>query len=219
VVFDLDDTLYKEVDYVKSAYRYIAGMICRRGEWPDEVYGCLLDSYFKGLNALDEVNRVFGFDVGKEEFLGWYRSHNPSLALPADTLVTLEKLKGCGVRMGLMTDGRSVTQRNKIKAMGLSAYIPDRYTVISEEFGSEKPSEANYRYFMDLCGDESGFVYVGDNPQKDFITANGLGWQTVGLRDNGCNIHRQQFIDEVHEPQLWIERLSQIVEIVKTGMH
>lgn len=29
IVFDLDDTLYKEIDFLKSGYKHIAGNICR----------------------------------------------------------------------------------------------------------------------------------------------------------------------------------------------
>ena len=39
---------------------------------------------------------------------------------------------------------------------------------------------------------EHRFVYVGDNPAKDFRWPNALGWLTVQLDDpDGVNIHSQ----------------------------
>ena len=58
--------------------------------------------------------------------------------------------------------------------------------IVSEEFGSEKPDERNYLYFSEK-------LYVGDNPQKDFLAPNRLGWETICLLDNGENIHCQDF--------------------------
>ena len=53
-------------------------------------------------------------------------------------------LRRKNIRLGIISDGRSRTQRNKLRALGLD-WIED--VVISEEFGSEKPCEANYLYF------------------------------------------------------------------------
>ena len=61
---------------------------------------------------------------------------------------TLDTLKAEGVRIGLITDGRSVQQRNKIEALGLGRWIENADIVVSEEIGSEKPALANYEYFM-----------------------------------------------------------------------
>ena len=90
--------------------------------------------------------------------------------------------------MGIITDGRSVTQRNKIEALGLEDTFDD--IIISEEFGSSKPSEENYLYFEKKYGN-SNFTYIGDNTVKDFVTPNSLGWNTLCLLDDGNNIHKQ----------------------------
>ena len=53
------------------------------------------------------------------------------------------------------------------------------------------------------------YVYIGDNPRKDFIAPNRLGWLTLGLVDCGANIHPQRR-DQGGEdaPQHWIDRLE-----------
>ena len=64
VCFDLDDTLYKEIDYLKSAYREIAEYAaehCRGYSDPVSVlahkaYDVMLAAYQEGQNAFEELN-------------------------------------------------------------------------------------------------------------------------------------------------------------------
>lgn len=64
---------------------------------------------------------------------------------------------------------------------------------VGHDNGSEKTNPANYEFLMRLYPNASGFMYVGDNPKKDFIAPNALGWETVCLLDDGRNIHKQEF--------------------------
>ena len=201
ICFDLDDTLYKEIDYLKSAYREIAEYAaehCRGCSDPVSVlahkaYDVMLAAYQEGQNAFDVLNSFLGLDLPIADYLYIYRNHKPKIALCEDVVRTLDALKAEGVRIGLITDGRSVQQRNKIEALGLGRWIENADIVVSEEFGSEKPALANYEYFMKRYPECQDFTYVGDNPRKDFIAPNSLGWMTICLKDDGRNIHRQEF--------------------------
>jgi HAD superfamily hydrolase (TIGR01549 family) len=102
----------------------------------------------------------------------------------------LDRLHELNVPMGLMTDGRSTTQRHKVEALGLHPYLSD--VLISEEFGSEKPDPRNYRFFADKYP-QRRFIFIGDNTRKDFIVPAQLGWTTICLKCSGWNIHPQDF--------------------------
>lgn len=220
ICFDLDDTLYKEIDYLKSAYReiaeYAAGHCTGCSDCvnilANKAYNRMLDSYYKGQNAFVELNKFLGLELPISDYLYIYRNHKPKIALSEDIVRTLEALKTEGVRIGLITDGRSVQQRSKIEALGLSRWIDEKDMVISEEFGSEKPALANYEYFMERYPECYDFTYVGDNLKKDFVAPNALGWQTVCLKDDGRNIHRQETkdIEEGMKPKRWIDKLNDI---------
>ena len=58
------------------------------------------------------------------------------------------------------------------------------------------------------------YFYIGDNPQKDFITPNELGWTTIGLMDNGQNIHTQTSIGGNYNPQFWINDITELIKII-----
>lgn len=199
ICFDLDDTLCKEIDYLKSAYREIAEYAaghCRGCSDPVSVlahkaYDVMLAAYQEGQNAFDVLNSFLGLDLPIADYLYIYRNHKPKIALCEDVVRTLDALKAEGVRIGLITDGRSVQQRNKIEALGLGRWIENADIVVSEEIGSEKLALANYEYFMKRYPECQDFTYIGDNLRKDFIAPNALGWITICLMDDGRNIHRQ----------------------------
>ncbi len=193
VAFDLDDTLYKEIDYLRSAYREIARHAAHGdGMLAGDLLSLMIQTYRRGGNAFRRLNEVLNADTPIDTYLQMYRSHRPNIHLAPEVSETLDELKATGCIIALITDGRSVQQRNKIAALGLDRWIADADIVISEEIGSEKPDEANYRRLMERHPKMEQFVYVGDNPKKDFLAPNRLGWTTVCLLDNGENIHPQR---------------------------
>lgn len=224
ICFDLDDTLSKEIDYLKSAYREIARYAatpcsgCSDSEivLAQKAYEAMLEAYHRGENAFEVLNAFLGVQNPVSEYLSIYRNHRPEIALSEETEKVLSILKAEGCRLGLITDGRSVQQRSKIEALALGRYFDEEDIVISEEFGSEKPSLANYECFMKRYPEATDFVYVGDNPKKDFVGANALGWMTVCLLDDGRNIHKQDFeaVSAEAQPKHKIKTLSELINLI-----
>lgn len=212
VVFDLDDTLYKERDYVFSAFAEIA-------DWIERSYA-VKDVFPFMKNARKEQKDVFSalIDYGnlpipKNDLLNMYRGHRPNIHLDADTRILLEDLSSQYI-LGLITDGRSISQWNKIYALNLLNWMQKENIIISEEFGSEKPSLDNYVYFQQKYP-YAQYVYVGDNTDKDFLAPNILGWETVCLLDNGENIHKQRFnLDAKYLPIHYIDNIRQLSDII-----
>ena len=140
-----------------------------------------------------------------------YRRHRPSIRLDVETAATLGKLRDAGHRLCLVTDGRSQTQRNKIEALGLAAFFDNRDVVISEETGVDKHSPDNFRRIEDAYPAQR-YVYVGDNPAKDFEQPERLGWTTICLKDDGRNIHPQT---GGRPAQYAVDALSELPELIK----
>lgn len=184
LVLDLDDTLYAEISYLHSAYRFIAAKISAE---PEVLSAHMLQQYYAGENVFEQL--VHGYGVEKTTLLDWYRFHQPDISLYPAVLETLNSYKA-DYQYAVITDGRSKTQRNKLHALGLMPYLNS--IVISEEIGSEKPSAANYEKVMQDLQCEH-YIYVGDNLKKDFVSAKHLGWTTICLKNQGQNIHQQDF--------------------------
>lgn len=216
LVFDLDDTLYKEIDFLKSAFHEIAVFLSAYLNYSVSfIYDELLQFYHNGNNAFEVFIASYGLHdrVRKESLVAMYRSHQPDIKLSAKTKEILYRLKQQVYKVGLITDGRSLQQRHKIKALGLENYFHDM--VISEEFGSEKPALENFKYFEDKYGSSCQYFYVGDNTNKDFIGPNTLGWTTICIQDNGKNIHPQSVEASTnHAPKYFIDDLSLIESLL-----
>ena len=215
VVFDLDDTLYKEIDFLKSAFLKISFFLSdylQQNACQKIIYDKMLNLYFDKQNVFEQILKLYNINRNNLSILiEIYRNHKPLIKLSKETINTLNYIKDNRMKIGLITDGRSKQQRNKIEALGLINYIDD--IIISEEFGSEKPSLDNYKYFSDKYG-KTQYYYIGDNIEKDFIAPNKLGWTTIGLIDNGENIQKQnRNIEREFLPKYWIKSLIELKTI------
>jgi putative hydrolase of the HAD superfamily len=205
ICFDLDDTLYKEIDYLKSAYKEIAESVGH-----PEAAGQMLDWYQAGENSFKKLIETYGLTVGIADLLKKYREHYPNIHLGEGVKEFLTGLKENGAKLGLISDGRSLTQRNKITALGLEGFFD--IEIISEEFGSEKPCLKNYQIVMEKFPERKVFIYVGDNTTKDFVAPNQLGWRTVLLAQDKSNIHRQNLsLAKEYMPQRVVKSIREII--------
>lgn len=210
IVLDLDDTLYKEADYQASGLTEV----CR---WIEVLYGI---SVTAGLNELRESGEndllaglclLAGLPLSVKESLLWiYRLHQPTISMTDQVSDFLKNLEA-RYQVAVLTDGRSISQRLKLKSLGLS-HLP---VYISEEHGAEKPSPIRFEMIM-RDTPAARYFYIGDNPNKDFIAPNNLGWTTVCLRDDGRNIHRQDLtkISLNQLPGHWIDSLHEFLNLV-----
>ena len=202
VVFDLDDTLFSEREHALSAYREVCRM-------PDLCHPAVSRVAFEAMTtALDEGRNPFDALANAleergiatvattERRLDVYRSHRPaSLTLYPDARRALDLLRDAGVRCAVVTDGRSLTQRAKIEALGIADRFHPADIRISEETGHDKSDPDNFVDIVHHYPEASRFVYVGDNPAKDFDTPAMLGWDTYCLRAREGNIHPQPDTD------------------------
>lgn len=208
VIFDLDDTLVYEIEFLKSAFKEIAERL--EPERDLELYEEMFSIYKKKENVFAVLHQKYP-NYSKEDLLNIYRNHFPSLKLNDGFREVINFCTDNGYKIGLISDGRSITQRKKLKSLEIEHVFEK--IVISEEFGSTKPNSENYKVFV--IDNELEYYYIADNPQKDFIAPNKLGWTTICLLDKGKNIHRQNFdIDIEYLPKIKISNLMELIEIL-----
>lgn len=111
--------------------------------------------------------------------LNVYRFHHPLLALSVDVKDVLATLKEAGCELGIITDGREITQKQKIEALGLEEWISPDLALINEDKKYFKPNHWSFDRMMLSCyemflNSELVFYYVGDNTEKDFLAPNEL---------------------------------------------
>jgi len=190
VVFDLDDTLYGELDYVHSAFDFVGQLVA-------QLYGLTASATeLRRLHADGDPAPLQTYWLDQAlpaealaDCIAAMRAHRPNITLRDGAKALIGALDSSGIHWCILTDGRSVTQRQKIMALGLDRKASGIY--ISQERGVAKPAPAAFTQIEHDFSDIVQFFYVADNPAKDFSSPNELGWMTIMLRDNGSNIHKQ----------------------------
>lgn len=225
IAFDLDDTLYKERDFVASGYRAVARALADADAafYYDEMVHVMTNAPVNPFDSLAEylVNRSIQQSISHDFDIPWmvatYRNHFPDIKAD-DALAILNELMAKGYRIGIITDGRATTQSNKIKALGLDCLIAPENISISEIIGGEKYTPIPFQRMMKLNADIKRFIYVGDNPMKDFLWPNRLGWTTVQLNDDGRNVHSQQVSlpSTDYSPRHHISTLNELFPLLAT---
>ena len=194
VIFDLDDTLYSEKEYVRSGYRAVAEYLGNT-EYAD----CLWSFFENGKPAIDELLKELGRESVKSECLRIYRSHKPDIHLYDGVNELIEDLKNQSIKVGIITDGRPEGQRKKLEALGLDEVIGSDNIIITDELGGtqfRKPCDIAFRILNTRWRlNPADVVYVGDNAEKDFQAPLQLGMRSLWFR-NEDGLYQSQYFDK-----------------------
>ena len=183
VVFDLDDTLYGEKEYIRSGYRAVAKVIPQVENAERKLWRFFLEKK----PAIDEVLSMEGIytEEIRQRCLVAYRLHEPDIHLYDGVMEILIKLRSNGYKLGIITDGRSEGQRAKIQVLGLGKYMD--HIIVTDELGGvkyRKPNEAAFIQMADKLNVAfTQMCYIGDNINKDFIAPLKLGMRAVWFRN------------------------------------
>ncbi len=183
VLFDLDDTLYGEKEYVKSGYKEIAKLF-------PQIQGVeerLWLAFEQKQSAIDVFLQEEGIasDEIKQECLRAYREQIPTLHFYPGAEELLVDLRKEGYRLGVVTDGRPNGQRAKIRALRLEKYVD--FLIVTDELGGveyRKPNPKAFQLMREYFGvDYEDMCYVGDNIRKDFIAPKKLGMKAIYFKN------------------------------------
>jgi putative hydrolase of the HAD superfamily len=221
VIFDLDDTLYPEHDYVLSGFRAAAEWAERRGLDPAERTFESLESMFREGVRGDTFNRWLALKGLPPELAGEmveaYRAHAPQIRPYPDVLNLLHALHG-SARLGLVSDGYLAVQRAKFAALDLGQFFSA--VVFSDELGREcwKPSRKPFERVLAMLGVPArDAVYVADNCAKDFIGARSVGLSTVWARHSGGDYCRNDPPSEGHAADFVTHTVEELAALVGGG--
>ena len=218
ILFDLDDTLYNSSEFVEIARREAvksmidAGLNIEFEEAMDILNKIIKDKGSNyGKHFDDLVKAVLGRYDPKIITTGIITYHNVKVALLRPyphTIKTLIELKAMGLKLGVITDGLTIKQWEKLIRLGIVDFFDD--VITSEEFGLGKPSIEFFEYGikkMNLNPDET--IYVGDRVDRDIIPAKKVGMRTIRILEG-------KYKDmEDNESDYRVNNLLEIVDIVK----
>lgn len=220
VIFDLDDTLIPERDYVISGLTASAAVLSDKDNGVEAVISSLIRLFDQSPSEV--FNRYIDEHGLPSSLLGKclqiYRAHKPNIHLNKEAISILKWLRGYGVLLGLITDGRPEGQRAKIEALHLEDYM--NTIIVTDELGGisyRKPNPLAFKMVMErLAVTPNEAIYVGDNPQKDFLAPNSLGMVSV-MYTGIQGLHNKKNIIAYGEPQYVIDRLPCLRDIIIKG--
>ncbi len=200
--FDLDDTLLETHEAHVAAMDLVSRTISAMAPaWPPEVVARRATGIYLELEAEMERGEVhyetqmpfriktwaqtllaFGLPADTAEELAhlYLRVRRSHYRLYPDVAPTLDALKA-EYRLGMITNGISDLQREKIAATGLERWFET--IVVSGEVRSWKPDAGIFRHALaaaDARPEES--VMLGDNLARDVAGAAALGVHTIWVR-------------------------------------
>ena len=187
VLFDLDDTLYPEREFVRGGFRAVARFLGPRTARLPSVLAARLEALHEreGRGRLfDTLLAELGM-AGDEDLVRTcvlvYRTHRPRLIPSPGVVDAITTLRDAGLRTGLISDGLAGVQHRKLDALRAVARQLD-VVVMTDELGPglSKPSPVPFRVacrLLDLPPDD--VVYVGNDPRKDFLGARAAGLRTI----------------------------------------
>lgn len=183
ILFDLDDTLYPEREYVRSGFQAVAQVLPQISNAEEKLW----HFFEEGTDAIDNLLKQESIytDKLKQVCIETYRWHTPCIVLYPGVKEELEYLKKIGRQVGLITDGRPEGQRKKIQSLQIEKLF-DTIIVTDELGGTEfrKPNLMAFRKVQERWGlPFSDMVYVGDNGSKDFRAPKKLGMYSVWVKN------------------------------------
>ena len=264
-IFDLDDTLYLERDYVRSGYAAVAEYLRKMGTGSRRLLGGCLSPFSamedwlwsrfqrgQAAGAFDDLNSHFSLGLSKAdiaEMVKVYREHRPTIQPIPGIPELLARLRPeCA--LGLLADGFLPAQRLKLAALGLERFFDA--VVFTEDLGRDswKPSPAGFEKIgtdpafqgtvpifpkmgtvpsspdVRVQEEKRGqapqtaaepvpfFAYISDNPSKDFLAPNRLGWRTIQFLYPG-QVHAHLPAPEGGRPQFIARLPGEVIEILR----
>jgi putative hydrolase of the HAD superfamily len=216
IVFDLDDTLFLERDYVRSGFIHVARTVGRSADEVQAIEDWLIAAFEAGVRG-DTFDRLLAAQpalaarVTVGDLVTIYRGHPPSIALLPGATEIFRTLAAGGARVAILSDGPFASQDAKSLALGLRSWF-DPIVLTASMAGASKPGLAGFesiRTAWQLSHDE--LAYVADNPRKDFVGPRRLGWRTVRVRMPGQLTYALEATDEAHQPDVEAEDLGAAV--------
>jgi HAD superfamily hydrolase (TIGR01549 family) len=227
VFFDLDDTLH---DHHAPFARVILHLLPSPNHQFETVdiyksfrfYSDVLwKEYDGGEISLDElrIKRIirtlkdYGVGVSIEKALQFQQSYEQELkrlTLFPEVPLLLKELNEVGIEIGLITNGPTEHQQNKIQQLGLEEHFSENHIFISDQVGRAKPNP----YIFEVAARELNLpseelLYVGDSWENDVVGPMNAGWNAIWFNHRG----KQPLTN--HTPVAEITSLSSISTLVK----
>ncbi|KAB8137470.1 HAD family hydrolase [Gracilibacillus oryzae] len=226
VIFDVDDTLYDQLQPFKNAVmerldhpfspQEIASLYLASRKYSDEVFEKHMNGEISALELqtyrITKACDEFGLILSQEEAIAFqhtYLLQQQQITLLADIEILLHRLDEQGKQIAILTNGEQNHQMMKVNQLGLERWVQKDNIFVSGAIGHSKPSPEVFQHIEDkLQLDKEETVYIGDSYENDIVGAKQAGWKAIWLN------HRQRKInDQKWQADYSVDHTSHLLSI------
>lgn len=227
LIFDVDDTLYDQIqpfkraleNHLKISENLLEPIYIASRKYSDEAFGAVLSGEMtlkaSHIYRLQRALADFGLEISGDEALivqEDYSRYQGQLTLSSEFKEVFAYCQQAGIAMGVITNGPHQHQLKKINSLDLFRWIPRENVLISGEVGLAKPS----REIFDLLAEKlqlssADIYYVGDSFENDVVGCHNAGWKSIWLN------HRNHLPSqkEIHADYT-LQHRSELLPLLKT---
>jgi putative hydrolase of the HAD superfamily len=219
VIFDLDDTLYPQIEYTRQCLLNTSSFIAEFSNYPqkeieDVLIRILTDKGIEYHHIYNDLFKEINFDGMPylKDILTRFWQCKPQLQVYENTYDVLEKLKKHFI-LALLTDGHVKIQEYKIDSLNLRSFFD--YILITDSLGVEnrKPSVKPYEVLLNNINlFPCNCVYVGNDPNKDFTGAKKLGLKTIRINQGD---YKDVKVPENSDADFLINSIFELIDCIK----
>jgi HAD superfamily hydrolase (TIGR01549 family) len=227
VFFDVDDTLYDQLDTFRRAVecwsvdigdlsvealfkqlRHHSDLL-----WSDYKSGALSLEVMR-LLRIKQACEAHKLDITDEEaqhFQECYEEEQAKLEMHPEALPLIKGLIERGITVGILTNGPVAHQLKKIEQFKLREVIPDRLVYISDGLGIAKPDLKVFQHINQTAEvPPEHCCYIGDSWENDIASSTEAGWQSIWIN------HRGRTPETEHVPAAIIKHFNELIKLFKS---
>ncbi len=192
------------------------GTSATEGLWVD------YESEFEEINELKAFSETYRLEVWQEALRAFdlkdenikeiseaFKNVRSDKQIPLDGAIELLETLKDTYKLGLVTNGASLSQRHKLKVAGLVDYFEE--IIVSGDINNGKPHPEIFEVILKRMSlEKSETLMIGNNLSSDILGANKAGIKAIWL-DNGTSKP-----NPTAKPDHIIQNISELTELLKT---
>ena len=226
LVFDIDDTLYSQMEPLLTACEYSLGSKLPDPELFYRIFGKRSAEMFlfsesgqvsiheSRIYRIENTMKDMGIPFTREQaeiFQARYKENQSHLHISTVLSSLLDECAAAGIKMGVITNGPLSHQVQKFHTLGLDKWFIQEQLIVSAGVGVAKPDVKIFRMAEEMWRLNPANTYmVGDSLENDIAGAKGAGWKTIWM-----NHHRYTVPEGMAQPDYIVyteEELRKLIE-------
>lgn len=200
IIFDLDDTLIDEKKYrVKNIKKILSFFLLKKINSNYKISNFIKFNYLQSKiynnSYLTNLAAKVSVKVKKKDILELFNSSPKETYVSKEVIFFLQSLRKKKIKIGLITDGNYTRQFNKIYDAGIIKLFDK--IIINHKEKKKKPNKLSFKKMLSYYNfNPSQTLYVGDNPNKDFLGPKSMGIKTIRLlKGRYKNLKKNKFFE------------------------